>query len=344
MKAMILKKLCDLKSVRNPLEPAELPVPSPGTGEILIRVAACGVCHTELDEIEGRTPPPVLPAVLGHQVVGVVEERGRGAVRFEPGDRVGIAWIFSTCGRCEFCRGGRENLCESFRATGRDADGGYAEYMVAPENSAFLIPVVFSDAEAAPLLCAGAIGYRSLRLTGLGNGRRLGLTGFGASAHLVLKMVAHRYPDTNVYVFARSPKEREFALELGAVWAGSTDGPSPEKLDAIIDTTPAWRPVVRALGNLKAGGRLVINAIRKEVGDKDFLLNLDYPVHLWQEKEIKSVANVQLRDVGEFLDLAAEIPIRPEIRTYPLEAANQALMELKEKKIRGAKVLVMNPA
>ena len=341
MKAMILKRLCDLKDVENPLEPADLPVPSPGEGEILIRVSACGVCHTELDEIEGRTPPPQLPVVLGHQVVGVVEQCGRRAETFNIGDRVGIAWIFSACGTCDLCRAGKENLCPSFRATGRDADGGYAEYTVIPENFAFSIPAVFTDLEAAPLLCAGAIGYRSLRLTGLKNGQRLGLTGFGASAHLVLKMVNHKYPDTDVYVFARSPKEQEFAMELGAVWAGHTDAPSPEKLHCIIDTTPAWKPVVKAMENLIPGGRLVINAIRKEAGDKDYLLNLDYPVHLWQEKEIKSVANVQRRDVGEFLDLAAEIPIKPEVQTYPLEAANQALRELKEKKIRGAKVLAM---
>ena len=341
MKAMILKRLCDLKDVENPLEPADLPVPSPGEGEILIRVSACGVCHTELDEIEGRTPPPQLPVVLGHQVVGMVEQCGRRAETFNIGDRVGIAWIFSACGTCDLCRAGKENLCPSFRATGRDADGGYAEYTVIPENFAFSIPAVFTDLEAAPLLCAGAIGYRSLRLTGLKNGQRLGLTGFGASAHLVLKMVNHKYPDTDVYVFARSPKEQEFAMELGAVWAGHTDAPSPEKLHCIIDTTPAWKPVVKAMENLIPGGRLVINAIRKEAGDKDYLLNLDYPVHLWQEKEIKSVANVQRRDVGEFLDLAAEIPIKPEVQTYPLEAANQALRELKEKKIRGAKVLAM---
>ena len=343
MKAMILKRICDLNTVREPLSPADLPVPAPGDRDVLIRVTACGVCHTELDEIEGRTPPPRLPVVLGHQVVGTVEKCGCRTEKCAVGDRVGVAWIFSTCGACDPCLSGAENLCPSFQATGRDADGGYAEYMTVPEDAAFGIPAVFSDIQAAPLLCAGAIGYRSLRLTGLKAGGRLGLTGFGASAHLVLKMVKHRYADSDVFVFARSPGEREFARELGAVWAGDTTDPSPEKLDAIIDTTPAWKPVVCALENLKPGGRLVINAIRKEVADREALLQLDYPVHLWQEKEIKSVANVQRRDVSEFLDLAAAIPIRPDVQTYPLSAANQALMELKEKKIRGAKVLVMHP-
>lgn len=341
MKAMVLKRLCNLADERNPLVPADLPVPSPGEKEIRIRVSACGVCHTELDEIEGRTPPPVLPVVLGHQVVGRVDKCGNRVKKFNVGDRVGIAWIFSACGKCDLCQSGKENLCADFRATGRDANGGYAEYTTVSEDFAFRIPEVFSDVEAAPLLCAGAIGYRSLRLTGLTNGQRLGLTGFGASAHLVLQIVGHRYPDTDVFVFARSPKEQAFALELGAVWAGHTDDPSPERLDSIIDTTPAWQPVMRALENLKGGGRLVINAIRKEERDKDFLLKLDYPTHLWQEKEIKSVANVQRRDVSEFLELAADIPIKPEVQTYPLEAANQALLELKNKKIRGAKVLVM---
>ncbi len=341
MKAMILKNLCDLRHVKDPLEPADLPVPVPGEKEIRIRVTACGVCHTELDEIEGRTPPPRLPVVPGHQVVGAVDLCGPEAERFSPGQRVGIAWIFSACGRCSLCRSGRENLCASFRATGRDADGGYAEYTRVHQDFAYPIPDGFSDAEAAPLLCAGAIGYRSMMLSNLSGGQRLGLTGFGASAHLVLKMVKHRFSDTDIFVFARSVKEQDFARELGAAWAGHTDDPSPEKLDAVIDTTPVWKPVVRALENLVPGGRLVINAIRKEAADQDYLLNLDYAVHLWQEKEIKSVANVQRSDVAAFLDLAAGIPIKPEVETYPLADANRALLDLKEKRVRGAKVLVM---
>jgi propanol-preferring alcohol dehydrogenase len=339
MKAMVLSRLCSLEKNKRPLKLVDLPDPVPGEKEILIRVLTCGVCHTELDEIEGRTPPPRLPVILGHQVVGRVEGTGPQARTYNIGDRVGVAWIYSACGRCKFCLTGNENLCDEFKATGRDADGGYAEYMTVLEDFAFPIPSIFSDSEAAPLLCAGAIGYRSLRLTDLTDGQNLGLTGFGASAHLVLKMVRHRYPNARVFVFARSEKERDFSKELGAVWAGDTAEETPEKLDCIIDTTPAWKPVVEALKNLESGGRLVINAIRKEEIDKNYLRRLDYPAHLWLEKEIKSVANVSRRDVREFLELAAEIPIQPEVQEFPLEDANQALIELKTRKIRGAKVL-----
>lgn len=339
MKAMVLKQLGPVDEGSTPLELETVSEPEPEHGELLLRVSVCGVCHTELDEIEGRTPPPQLPVILGHQVVGEVVDRGAGARAFSLGDRVGVAWIFSACGRCKFCLSGDENLCPRFRATGRDANGGYAEYMTVPEGFAYRIPESIGDAEAAPFLCAGAIGYRSLRLTGIEDGRRLGLTGFGASGHLVLKLARHRYPDTDVYVFARSESERDFATELGAAWAGDTADEAPEKLDAIIDTTPAWKPVVEALKNLEPGGRLVINAIRKEAADQDYLLRLDYPEHLWWEKEIKSVANVARRDVTEFLDLAAEMALEPEVQEFPLEDANRALIELKTGKIRGAKVL-----
>lgn len=339
MKAMVMTKICNLKENRNPLELREMPKPAPGETELLLRVLACGVCHTEIDEIEGRTPPPRLPIILGHQVVGKVEQTGRKVSKFKLGDRVGVAWIYSACGRCKFCRSGRENLCPDFQATGKDANGGYAEYMTVREDFAYAIPGVFSNAEAAPLLCAGAIGYRSLNLTGLRDGQNLGLTGFGASGHLVLAMVKHRFPETKVYVFARAAEERGFAQDLGAVWAGDTEETAPQKLDAIIDTTPVWKPVVEALENLDSGGRLVINAIRKEDIDKNYLCNLDYPAHLWMEKEIKSVANVARTDVAEFLKLAAEIPIKPRIEEYPLKEANRALVEIKDRKIRGAKVL-----
>ena len=344
MKAMVMTKTSDLRQNKIPLEMHDVPVPSPGEGEILIRVLTCGVCHTELDEIEGRTRPPKLPVVLGHQVVGRVEETGRRVRRFKNGDRVGVAWIYSACGQCRFCRSGRENLCPDFRATGRDADGGYAEYMVVLEDFAYPIAGVFTEAEAAPLLCAGAIGYRSLKLTGLKDGQALGLTGFGASGHLVLLMVKRRYPNTKVFVFTRAEQEREFARELGAAWAGETEETPPRKLDAIIDTTPVWKPVLEALKNLDNGGRLVINAIRKENIDQEYLLNLDYAVHLWMEKEIRSVANVTRADVAEFLQLAAEIPIRPEVEEYPLAEANRALIEIKERQIRGAKVLRVSGA
>jgi len=331
MKAMLLNKITDVSMDTHPLDAAGLPTPEPKDDELLIKVHTCGVCHTELDEIEGRTPPP--------EVVGTVMGLGPDVRHHNLDERVGVAWLYSSCGKCEHCLSGNENLCADFKATGRDANGGYAEYMTVPESSAFRIPEIFSDAEAAPLLCAGAIGYRSLRLTNISDGQNLGLTGFGASAHLVLKMVRHKYPNTKVYVFARSFVERQFALKLGAVWAGDTADKAPQLCHAIIDTTPVWKPVVEALKNLLPGGRLVINAIRKENIDKDYLLNLDYPEHLWMEKEIKSVANVARRDVAEFLELAAEIPIKPEVVEYPLGDANKVLYELKRGGMKGAKVL-----
>ncbi len=336
---MVLKNIFRIDENRSPLELVDLPDPVAGEKDILIRVSVCGVCHTDLDEIEGRTPPPVFPVVLGHQAVGRVEKKGAGASRFGIGDRVGVPWIHSACGRCRFCLRGQENLCPDFKATGRDINGGYAEYMTVSEDFAHPIPEVFSDAEAAPLLCAGAVGYRSLRLTGMKDGDRLGLTGFGASGHLVIKMAKHLFPNSEVFVFARSGEERSFSRELGADWAGATEEAPPQKLDCIIDTTPAWNPVAAALRNLHPSGRLVINAIRKEEGDRDALLKLDYATHLWMEKEVKSVANVTRSDVAAFLKLAAQIPIRPEVQEYPLEDANRALLELKERKIRGAKVL-----
>jgi propanol-preferring alcohol dehydrogenase len=339
MKAMVLKEIGSMEKNRAPLRLVDLPIPEPGEKEVLVRVSSCGVCHTELDEVEGRTPPPRLPVILGHQVVGRVEKEGARATHFKTGDRVGVGWIYSACGTCKFCREGNENLCPEFRATGRDVNGGYAQYMTVSEDFAYRIPPTFSDSEAAPLLCAGAIGYRSLRLTGLQDGQNLALTGFGASAHLVLKMARHRFPNSRIFVFARSEKERTFARELGAAWAGDPSENPPEKLDCIIDTTPAWRPIMEALKNLQPGGRLVINAIRKEEGDKEVLRQMDYPLHLWLEKEIKSVANVARRDVREFLDLASQIPIKPEVQEFVLEGANQALVELKERKVRGAKVL-----
>ena len=338
---MILENIGSMLENKTPLSLVEMTSPVPHGDDLLVKVSACGVCHTELDEIEGRTPPSTLPMIPGHQVVGQVHELGPDAHRYKPGDRVGVAWIFSACGVCHSCRGGYENLCQDFQATGRDAHGGYAEYMTVSERFVYRIPDFFSDRDAAPLLCAGAIGYRSLHLTHLVNGQRLGLTGFGASAHLVMKLASHLYPDTGIYVFARSENEQAFARELGAVWAGNTHDTAPVRLDAIIDTTPAWKPVVEALGNLSAGGRLVINAIRKEDLDQKYLLKMDYPSHLWLEKEIKSVANVTRQDVKAFLALAADMRIRPEIQEFSLAEANQALLELKERKIRGAKVLVV---
>ena len=341
MKAWIIDRICDLSSENIPLKQVDLPKPVPAMGELLIKVSACGVCHTEIDEIEGRTPPPDFPVVPGHQVVGIVENARGITSGIREGDRVGVAWIFSACGSCSYCLSGYENLCPDFRATGRDVNGGYAEYMIVPEKFAYPIPHQFSDAEAAPLLCAGAIGYRSVALTGMSDGKLIGLTGFGASAHIVLKMLRHEYPDSKVYVFARSDAEREFALKLGAAWTGDTkDGP-PCLLDCIIDTTPVWSTVVYALQWLKPGGRLVINAIRKESTDKESLNKIDYPRHLWMEKEIKSVANVTSGDVRSFLRISDEMSLKPEIEIYDFNDANRAIVDIKKRRIRGAKVLVL---
>lgn len=341
MKAMILNSVVDLEKNQEPLAMRDVTKPVATGKEVLLKVLACGVCHTELDEIEGRTPPAKYPVIPGHQVVGLVESTGPDVTMLKTGDRVGVAWISSSCGKCSWCRSGRENLCRDFLATGRDADGGYAEYMTVDESFAYHIPQIFSSVQAAPLLCAGAVGYRSLMLTRLSNGQSLGLTGFGASAHLVLQMARYRFPDSKIFVFARSEKERAFARELGAYWTGRSENEVPELLDCIIDTTPAWQPVVDALKNLKPGGRLVINAIRKEENDKAMLLNVNFHDHLWMEKEIKSVANVTRKDVIDFLDLAASVPIIPELQEYKLEDANIALLEMKKGMIRGAKVLVM---
>ncbi len=342
MKAAVIENITDIKKNKQPLTIVDLPVPEIQAGEILIKVSACGVCHTDLDEIEGRTPPVKLPFIPGHQIIGTVAACGPEAKKYSVGDRIGIGWINSACGNCNYCLSGRENLCNDFKATGRDMPGGYAEFTAVSEKFAFLVPDIFTDNQAAPLLCAGAIGYRSLQLANLTNGSNLGLTGFGASAHLVLKMVRHLYPQSKIFVFARSENERRFAREIGAVWAGDISDECPQKLSAVIDTTPVWKPVVEALKNLAPGGRLVINAIRKEEIDKDYLLKLDYARHLWLEKEIKSVANVTRRDIEEFLNLAAQIPVIPEVEEYPLTDVNRALVELKAGKIRGAKVLKIN--
>jgi alcohol dehydrogenase, propanol-preferring len=354
MKAMILEALGDVKPPHAPLKLVQHLDPAPAPGEVLLRVTRCGVCHTELDEIEGRTPPAHLPVILGHQVVGVVEglqrlqtldlsdetQRLETLESVKVGQRVGVAWIASACGHCQYCLSGQENLCPEFKATGRDINGGYAEYMTVRADFIHPIPESISDSEAAPLLCAGAVGYRALKLCNLHDGQALGLMGFGGSNHIVLKAAKYKYPASNIFVFSRNPQEREFALLLGASWAGAIDEVPPEELDAILDTTPVWRPDMEALKRLKAGGRLVINAIRKEDVDKEELLELDYASQLWMEKEIKSVANVTRQDVREFLQLAAEANIRPEYQEYDLEDANQALFELKQGKIRGAKVLI----
>jgi alcohol dehydrogenase, propanol-preferring len=335
MKAMLLKQIASLQDNPEPLTLADVPIPKPVSNEVLIRVSACGVCHTELDEIEGRTPPPVLPIIPGHEVIGRVTETGDRVTKLEVSDRVGVGWIFKSSGEAD------ENISDEFVATGRDANGGYAEYMTVHERYAYRIPDCFSDYEAAPLLCAGGVGYRALSLTNIHNGDILGLTGFGGSGHLVLQLASHLYPETPVYVFARSPEERKFAIELGASWAGDTDDEPPEQLHAIIDTTPAWRPVLAAMKCLRPGGRLVINAIRKEDRDKSLLADINYSEHLWQEKELKTVANVTSHDIKAFLEIAAAAGIRPEVQVFALDEANKALNELHSNHVRGAKVLAI---
>ncbi len=335
MRAMVLNSTASMDDREQPLELVDLPRPAPQKDEILIEVSVCGVCHTELDEIEGRAPPSMFPIVPGHEVVGRVVQTGESCNVYSPGDRVGVGWIHSSDGSES------ENISPAFRATGRDAHGGYAEYMTVPEAYAYPIPDVFSDVEAAPLLCAGGVGYRALRLAGLEDGQVLALTGFGGSGHLVLQLAKHLYPASPVYVFARSNQEQAFAKELGADWSGDTDAVPPRAPHAIIDTTPAWKPVLAALLQLRPGGRLVINAIRKESADRDLMAGIRYEEHLWQEKEIKSVANVTSRDIVEFLPLAAAIPLRVNVETYALESANEALNELRRGYVRGVKVLVI---
>ncbi len=339
MRAMRIHPIGRVAPGSDPLALDRVPVPKPGRGELLVRVTSCGVCHTELDEIEGRTPPPRLPMTPGHQVTGRVAGCGEGCAADWQGQHVGVAWIHSSCGQCDWCRRGQENLCPEFAACGRDADGGYAEFMTVPEGFVHPIPPGLDDHAAAPLLCAGAVGLRALRACRLENGEPLGLTGFGASGHLVLKMARHLYPDSRLCVFARNPAERAFALELGADWAGDTQDHAPLALQAVIDTTPAWLPVLAALRQLAPGGRLVINAIRKEASDREVLQQLDYAHHLWREKVLTTVANVTRADVRDCLELAVQVPLRPEVSLYPLESANQALQDLKAGEIRGAKVL-----
>lgn len=333
MRAMVLAETGSLDRNSAPLELVDVPRPVPGCGELLLEVSVCGVCHTEIDEIEGRAMPPRLPVIPGHEIIGRVFATGPDCERHTLGQRVGVGWIHASSGAED------ENLSDSFLATGRDVDGGYAEFVVVPERYAYPIPAVFNDAEAAPLLCAGGVGFRSLRLAGLEDGQILGLTGFGGSGHLVLQLAKHLYPTSKVFVFARSEHERAFAIELGADWAGDTADAPPAAPHAIIDTTPAWAPVLAALKCLRPGGRLVINAIRKEAGDQDILASLNYEEHLWMEKEIKSVANVTRRDLEEFLPIAAAVPLHVEVQQFPLERANEALLELRNGHVRGAKVL-----
>lgn len=333
MKAMVLTKIA--LAERKTLELADLPDPRPKENEILVKISVCGVCHTDLDEVEGRLTPPKLPVALGHQIAGTVADKGKDVRRFDIDDRVGIGWLYSSCGVCDFCRAGNENLCEAAKWTGKDVNGGYAQYMVIREDFAYPIPGGFSDVQAAPLLCAGVIGYRALRLVEMTNGETIGLFGFGASAHIVIQVIRHRYPDSEVFVFTSSKEHRQLAQKLGAAWTGSAGDEVPAKINRAIDFTPVGEAAVDALRVLDKGGRLVINAIRKTTP----LPELDYTEYLWDGREIRSTANITRQDANEFLHLAAQIPIIPEVQEFELVQANEVLLMLKEAKLRAAAVL-----
>ena len=333
MKAIVLPRVAPIEEA--PLEPAELPTPVPEDHEVLVKVSVCGLCHTDLDEIEGRLAPPHLPAVLGHQVVGTVVARGRAAQKHNEGERVGITWLHSACGRCPFCRSDRENLCEQARWTGFNTPGGYAEYMTIGEDFAHRLDPSISDLEAAPLLCAGVIGYRAIRLADIQDGHTVALFGFGASAHMVIQVLGHQFPHSDVFVVTRGAHHKDLARELGAAWTGSPGEAPPARADRAIDFTPVGEAVRDALSVLNRGGRLVVNAIRKTT----LVPALSYEQHLWDEKEIRSVANVTRRDAEEFLPLAARISIRSTVQEFPMDQANEALLLLKQGRLRAAAAL-----
>jgi len=315
----------------NPLVAVELPEPTPGPGQIRIRVRACGVCHTDLHTVEGDLDLPRLPLIPGHQIVGVVDQLGANVTRFRRGDRVGVAWLYSTCGQCEFCQRGLENLCDKARFTGLHADGGYAQYIVVPAAFACLIPSAFADLQAAPLLCAGVIGYRSLRLSEVQPGERLGLYGFGASAHITIQVARHW--GCEVFVFTRSDEHRHHAQELGAAWVGDARHNPPGLLDSAITFAPAGWIVPEALRVLRKGGTVVINAIHMSP-----IPEMEYSL-IYGERTLRSVANMTRRDAEELLELAAQIPIHTEVEPYLLSEANQVLQRLKDSEVRGAAVL-----
>jgi len=330
MKAMILRAFKPVEE--RPLERADLPVPKPGPGELLVRVAVCGVCHTDLHTVEGELPEVKLPVIPGHQVVGTVVERGSGLRRFGVGERVGAAWLHSACGTCVYCLHGRENLCVEGRFTGYHVNGGYAEFMTVPESFAYALPAAFPPEAAAPLLCAGIIGFRALRLSGIAPGGTLGLFGFGASAHVAVQIAVHW--GCRVFVFSRSRNHRRLALELGAAWTGTAGEPPPAAMDGSIVFAPAGDLVPIALANTAKGGTVALAGIYMTP-----IPELDYQKHLYHERVLRSVANATRRDGADLLKIAAEIPIRTTTETYPLEEANRVLRLLKEGKITGAAVL-----
>jgi propanol-preferring alcohol dehydrogenase len=330
MRAMLLERQ------RHPLRAADLPLPQPGPEQVLLRVHACGVCRTDLHVVDGELAEPKLPLIPGHEIVGTVVEKGERVERFGVGQRVGVPWLGWTCGTCRYCQGGRENLCDRARFTGYQLDGGYAEYTLADQRYAFALPAAYGDAEAAPLLCAGLIGYRSLVMAGAG--RRLGLYGFGAAAHIIAQVARHQ--GREVYAFTRpgDTEGQQFARNLGAVWAGDSDQPAPEELDAAILFAPAGPLVPLALRAVAKGGIVVCAGIH--MSDLP-----SFPYHLlWGERTVRSVANLTRRDGEEFLALAPQVPVRTTVETFPLTQANEALERLRAGRIQGAAVLLPEPS
>jgi alcohol dehydrogenase, propanol-preferring len=332
MKACLLRSIAPIE--QNPLELIESPQPQPGAGQVLVKVSVCGVCRTDLHVIEGELPRQVLPIIPGHQVIGRVEQVGEDVSRPKIGDRVGIPWLHQTCGVCEFCREGKENLCENATFTGWLVNGGYAEYIVAPADFVYRIPEAFSDEEAAPLLCAGIIGFRSLRLSGITSpspGKRLGIYGFGAAAHIAIQVA--RYWGADVYAFTRDARHRQFALDLGAAWAGGSDDDPSVKLDSVIIFAPAGELAISALKVLKKGGCIALGGIHMSQ-----IPPIDYQL-LYHERVLRSVANNTRQDGMDFLRVAAEIPIRTQTQIFDLVEANAALNALKHDAVRGAAVI-----
>jgi propanol-preferring alcohol dehydrogenase len=333
MKAMLLPEIASIESA--PLRWSEVPTPEPAAGEVRIRVSCCAICRTDLHVIEGELPRQRLPLIPGHQVVGVVDRLGPGCRNLEIGRRVGIAWLRQTCGNCEFCRTDRENLCDSPRFTGYHADGGFAEYAIVPEDFAYAIPDGFEDVAAAPLLCAGIIGYRALRRSELPPGGTLAIFGFGSSAHVVIQIALHR--GSRVWVVTRGEKHRRLALEMGAEWAGETTDGIPGLADSAVVFAPAGELVPAALRVLKKGGTLAVAGIYLTP-----VPPLDYEQHLFYEKNLRSVTANTREDGRDLLRAAAAIPILPRVTTYPLAEANRALQDLKADRINGSGVLIVD--
>ena len=326
MRAMVLQE------TRQPLRLTDLATPTPGVGEVLLKVSACAVCRTDLHVVDGELPNPKLPLVPGHEIVGRVAALGEGVTSFKAGERVGISWLGWTCGECHFCRSQRENLCDAARFTGYTLNGGYAEYTVADARFCFRIPEAYSDAEAAPLLCAGLIGYRSL--VKAGNARRLGIYGFGAAAHIVAQVARHQGREVFAFTRPGDTAAQQFARSLGAAWAGDSTSPPPEPLDAAIIFAPAGQLVPQALRAVTKGGTVVCGGIH--MSD---IPSFPYSI-LWEERTVCSVANLTRRDGEEFLALAPRVPVRTEIETFPLVEANEALRRLRTGELRGAAVLM----